>query len=193
MRFVRLYGVLTAVLSGAVLAIHLIGGLYPNPIAVLFTNPDGSPCQMPCLFGVRPGEMTVDEGLQVLGKHPLTQGMTTRNSELGIVVYSRDAWINFAVGNHQLIAAINLAYHAGMNGSTTPELVSAMQYAVPGNQVLYFGASPDNVSKSIKPPYVYERCYAANMICFANQQEAYTDPWQSELWLGLDAFRRSAK
>jgi len=90
LRFIRLYGVLIAVLSGAVLAIQLLGGLYPNPIAVLFTNPDGSPCQMPCLFGVRPGEMTVDEGLQVLDKHPLTHNMTALNSEVGVVVFSKE-------------------------------------------------------------------------------------------------------
>src|SRR5437763_3228894 len=75
LRLIRLYLTLIVVLSGAIVAIHLIGGLYPNPIAVLFTNPDGSPCQMPGLFGARPRVATLQDAFRLLDKHPLTHGM----------------------------------------------------------------------------------------------------------------------
>jgi len=81
LRLIRFCNALIVVFAVAMLAIHLIGGLFPNPIAVLFTNPDGSPCQMPCLFGVRPGVTTVDEALQLLDKHALTRGMEIQTIE----------------------------------------------------------------------------------------------------------------
>ena|SRR5450432_469358 len=36
----------------------------------ILTNPDGSQCQQPCFFGVRPGQMTVDNGRAILVTHP---------------------------------------------------------------------------------------------------------------------------
>src|SRR5258708_19796166 len=79
MRFFGIAIALTIIFSGTILTSRIVGATQANPIAVLFTNPDGSPCQMPCLFGVRPGETTLDEGLQILDKHPLTHGMSRKN------------------------------------------------------------------------------------------------------------------
>src|SRR5258708_37549648 len=36
----------------------------------IFTNPDGSSCEKPCLFGVIPGQTTVEEGTTILQAHP---------------------------------------------------------------------------------------------------------------------------
>src|SRR5215471_5045053 len=94
LRFVCISLALIVMLSSVMLAIHVIGGLFPNPIAVLFTNPDGSPCQMPCLFGVRPGVTTLDEGLRILDKHPLTHKTELYvSSKDRFVLHSMDAWI----------------------------------------------------------------------------------------------------
>ncbi len=50
------------VLSGIMAAgARLVGSVRPLSLAVLFTNPNGSPCQRPCLFGVRPGMKPTDE------------------------------------------------------------------------------------------------------------------------------------
>src|SRR5436190_24167966 len=99
---------LIVVLSGAILAIHLIGGLYPNPIAVLFTNPDGSPCQMPCLFGVRPGKMTLDEGLRILDQHPQTHRMKYKSSDAyTLTLYSQPSEISLSLDNNELIDEID--------------------------------------------------------------------------------------
>ena len=142
MRLIGLCFVLIAALSGAILAIHLIGGLFPNPIAVLFTNPDGSPCQMPCLFGVRPGVMTLDEGLRVLDQHPLTRAMQAKASGRSVFLYGAEAWINLAFTEDKIIFGIELVYNLApcpncvpppslvpRNKVTTLELISAMQSA----------------------------------------------------------------
>src|SRR5262249_11028164 len=41
---------------------------------MIFTNPDGSACQQPCLFGIRPGTTTYDQAVVLLKTHPLTRG-----------------------------------------------------------------------------------------------------------------------
>ncbi len=49
---------------------HTIAGTQPAPIlASLFTRPDGTPCQHPCLLGVRP-EMRFKDAIAVLRVHP---------------------------------------------------------------------------------------------------------------------------
>src|SRR5260221_9359246 len=71
----RFFGLLLIpflVTTVSVYATRMIGGLHPSSAAVLFTNPDGSPCKLPCLFGIRPGETTVEEALRLLKTHPLT-------------------------------------------------------------------------------------------------------------------------
>jgi hypothetical protein len=54
-----------------------IGATQPTlPFFVaIFSNPDGSPCKQPCMFGVRPGIMSEDEALAILNAHPLTKAM----------------------------------------------------------------------------------------------------------------------
>jgi hypothetical protein len=50
----------------------LIGGTRSLHFAILFTNPDGTPCQRPCLFGVRPGKTPYDTAIKLLQLHPFT-------------------------------------------------------------------------------------------------------------------------
>ena len=42
----------------------------------IFTNPDGSPCKPPCMFGIRPGETSINDGIAMLTAHPLTRHFT---------------------------------------------------------------------------------------------------------------------
>lgn len=64
----------------AILSARLVGSTHPKPalFSVLFTNPDGSPCERPCMFGVRPGKMTPEKAVEILKQHPITHGMTLR-------------------------------------------------------------------------------------------------------------------
>src|SRR5436853_7799482 len=57
--------------AAAILAIHLNGGAEPSVVEMLFTNPDGSPCERPCLFGVEIGKTKLDQVQRLLDKHPL--------------------------------------------------------------------------------------------------------------------------
>src|SRR5262245_25098994 len=63
----------------AIVAVRLVGSTQPRPalFSVLFTNSDGSPCEMPCMFGVRPGKMTVDKAISLLKGHPFVDYVRT--------------------------------------------------------------------------------------------------------------------
>src|SRR6266851_6376817 len=151
MRFIHLALALTIIFFGTILTSRFVGATQANPIAVLFTNPDGSPCQMPCLFGVRPGVATLDEGLQILHKHLLTHGMEVQPSKDGVVLYSADSWIDLTLTQHKTIITMVLHYQCPICMSfspggaksklTSPDIVNAMQHGVLGNQLLYFGRS----------------------------------------------------
>jgi hypothetical protein len=75
MRLLRLSLLLVGGFALLITSIRLLGSLQPNPVAALFTNPDGSSCPLPCLFGANPDEMTVDQALDVLRAHPLLRNM----------------------------------------------------------------------------------------------------------------------
>lgn len=51
----------------------LIGGAQSVHLATLFANPDGKPCQRPCLFGVQPGLTSYTQAVELLRNHPFTR------------------------------------------------------------------------------------------------------------------------
>jgi len=67
-----LFVVLCVVIGG----VQLIGRTQragpDTSVETLFTNPDGTPCQRPCLFGVRPGETSYQTAIKLLQQHPFT-------------------------------------------------------------------------------------------------------------------------
>ncbi len=71
--FLKLTTALVLLFAVLITALCVIGTTRMNPVTVFFTNPDGSPCKMPCLFGVRPGEMTANEAIKMLRTHPFTR------------------------------------------------------------------------------------------------------------------------
>jgi len=73
MRLVRFTGELFVLIGIAVAVSCLLGSTQPRPaIATIFTNPDGSPCEMPCMFGIKPSLTESVEMLQKIAGHPIT-------------------------------------------------------------------------------------------------------------------------
>lgn len=52
-----------------------IGGFRYDPMAGLFTYPDGSPCPMPCLFGIEPGKTSFQNAEIFIQTHPMTSNL----------------------------------------------------------------------------------------------------------------------
>jgi len=71
MRLVRLTLVLLVMICLVIATSRLVGGTQaPARIDDLFTGADGLPCDMPCMFGMRPNVTDAAEMLQIVGTHP---------------------------------------------------------------------------------------------------------------------------
>jgi hypothetical protein len=87
--------ILTTLFSGGIALTSALGKTAPPPaFAQWFTYPDGSPCPMPCLFGIRPGITKWDEAYPLLKSHPLLMINSLKNqSGTTIVTKSFDVAI----------------------------------------------------------------------------------------------------
>jgi hypothetical protein len=72
--------ILTVLFSGGIAVAGQRGIGAPKPaFAQWFTYPDGKPCPMPCLFGIRPGVTKFDDVKTILETHPLMQNWDLTN------------------------------------------------------------------------------------------------------------------
>lgn len=66
----------TLLCAGAAVGVRLVGGgAQPlSPFAVTFmTNPDGTFCQWPCMFGVPPGTTSYTGAFRIVNQHPFAR------------------------------------------------------------------------------------------------------------------------
>src|SRR5258708_4097760 len=85
-RFLRATLVLFVGIAAATFAAQKLGGIRPSPLVLLFTNPDGTRCEMPCLFGIRPGSTSRTEAVALFTAHPFTrnvQAQYTPSEDMG--------------------------------------------------------------------------------------------------------------
>ncbi len=114
-RLIRLTLLLIVICAAAIFAARLIGSTRPNPLAILFTNPDGTPCQRPCLLGVRPGVTKYEDAVAILRTHPFMQqpnqqevmkpyGVTFISQTMTIDLHRGNAGTNYLVVTFQSLS-----------------------------------------------------------------------------------------
>jgi hypothetical protein len=74
-RLIRLMLLLVITCAAAIFAARLVGRTRPVPLAILFTNPNGTPCPRPCLFGVQPGVTSFSDAVAMVRAHPFTRAL----------------------------------------------------------------------------------------------------------------------
>ena len=85
-RLFRLMLVLIAVHVVLISVAHLVTRDQHPSFLDLFTKPDGTPCEQPCLLGIRPGETSMDEALTLLQRHWLLSDVQTVKGSYGLHV-----------------------------------------------------------------------------------------------------------
>ncbi len=104
----------------AIILAEVIGSTRPNTsaatLSVLFTNPNGSPCEKPCFLGVRLGKMTVDEGAQQIISHPyirntlkLSRDEIVQSSSNRFMIGNDSTSVDFDGDSNQIIHVINFS------------------------------------------------------------------------------------
>jgi len=154
-RLLRLALLLITTCAALILTTRLVGRSQPNPLAVLFTNAAGSPCDHPCLLGVRPGETTVDEAMVLVRQHPLVQSISAPELvsavSFGIILQKTDLIVALDKDDQNRVGRIRLY---GKNG--LPAGSSFTDKPVIGDVLAWLGApSTTRIIAINQPPIKY--------------------------------------
>src|SRR5258706_5167930 len=72
LHFLRMVILLSFGSALALIGTHLIGALHSSPLAALFSNADGSTCNIHCLLAIEPGKTKFDDVGALFRSHPLS-------------------------------------------------------------------------------------------------------------------------
>ncbi len=114
-----------------------IGRLSPADFDLLFTNVDGSLCTRPCLFGIRPGDTSMESAVSLLQAHPFTRSFVPGKDNR--VFSSGGLSISLAADVNDRLVRIDLNRFSGA--------LSGPEWGSLGRVVASLG-SPDAVSNS---------------------------------------------
>jgi hypothetical protein len=161
-RLLRLTLLLCCLWSPLIVIAQRIGATQPTSpfFAEVFTNPDGSPCEQPCMFGVRPGLMSEDEALAILKTHPLTSelGANTRSH-----LYLEGPTFSVQLGdnvNYMALTFRDLPANRHLETST-----SRLTRPLWGDVINYFGLPDSAQTTSYQfPPDVYGFYYRSGIV-----------------------------
>lgn len=132
-------------ITAGVVAARFVGSTQTSALAALFTNPDGTACELPCLFGVRPGQTRAAEAIALLELHPLTRhfAITGRDPYRIQGEGDRIVMVSFNQSTDGLVADITLAAYVryGQYHSGAPSMAG---YGALGDLLSIFG-TPDFV------------------------------------------------
>jgi hypothetical protein len=134
-----------AVLSlGMVIARRIGAAQPPLSFALLFTNPDGTPCKMPCMLGIRVGETPLENALVMLRSHSKTHNQTwDLNLKTGRASSTGDLEIILSTSEEKIVTAIE------MYNPQSPTLVD----------VIVFLGAPEAISLNY--------CYTSTSVYYA--------------------------
>src|SRR5215813_5145145 len=161
LRLIRVTLLIAVICAAATVTTRLIGGLWSSPLEVLFTDPDGSPCERPCMFGLRPGK-TKFRPLPFLLRHPLLEGFLYGSEKvlIGPVGKAITISIDFYPGSNSIVRSISLeGYHT--TGSPNPNIIILISSILPGpaslGDVVSLFGPPDAVWVQGANAYLYFR------------------------------------
>ncbi len=146
----RLAASLVLAFIGAVCGMRLLGGARPSPLSALFTNPDGTPCSHPCLFGIRPGISDQAEAAALLAAHPLMR--TFKRDERSVETEYLGTGVRVSlVGREHELASIYIAFDRQLqNRSGGPSVLPPLDGITLGQIVSAFGP-PTSIEIDYRP------------------------------------------
>jgi hypothetical protein len=148
------------------------------PLAALFTNPDGSPCEMPCMLGVRPDITDFYEADQILSSHPLIRSRFRRFSEganpVQVEYVGKNMRITLTRSITQRVNSISLAFESVFRYRGTADFLHS-EYLL-GDVVSVLGP-PDlltyrEITATENWPWIY---YPAGNLVIINYQDRQTN------------------
>jgi len=135
LRFILLLIFIAALLM---FAARLIGSTHSaTQLATVMSQPDGTACNHPCLFGVRPGETSFEQAVAILHAHPLTHEAKWLTA-LTLQLNGPPAYVGFSITPDKVIDSITLSDNMEDTGIPVP---GSLADSIPlGELILAFGA-----------------------------------------------------
>ncbi|MEO8396900.1 MAG: hypothetical protein ABI700_28150 [Chloroflexota bacterium] len=138
---------MTLLLVALMLVARLIGTTRPqSALAAVFSNPDGTPCGQPCVFGIRPGETTVADARLLIQAHPLAQNAEWLTDNV-LKLAGPDTYLLFSQTDEGLVESISLTATRGDTGAAAPK-GSLMDSIMLGDYALVYDITEVNLPGS---------------------------------------------
>jgi hypothetical protein len=136
-RLLRFILFLSFIAALMLLAVRLLGGTRPAmALTTIMSKPDGTACDRPCLFGVRPGETSFEQARQILHSHPVTHDAHWL-TPLTLQLTGPTAYITFSLTPDNLVDSIS--FTDNLDDSGTPVKDSLVDSIHLGELILAFG------------------------------------------------------
>ncbi|MFN8420847.1 MAG: hypothetical protein U0528_16635 [Anaerolineae bacterium] len=165
MRFFRTFFFVMLIALVSQLTPRLIGDRRTSsPLSIVMTGPDGVACARLCLFGIVPGETSIEQAATILRSHPLTRDALWFDNRT-LKLSGPDTYIAFSYKRDGLVDSIALSDNLDDSGIAVPgslvasivigDLIDAFgvpQVMIPGSE--YFVVSFPSVgimAASVRP------------------------------------------
>lgn len=166
-RLIRLALLLIVACTALIFAAQMIGSVRPNPLSGLFTNADGTPCERPCLLGVRPGETTMGKAVALIRQHPLVRSTgaleAVRAPTSGLILHNAALVVSLDKDDRDRVGRIRLYGPNGLPSGDTPA-----HRIIMGDTLAWLGTpSTTRIITANQPPIKY------SVQLFYEQQQLY--------------------
>jgi len=120
-----------------IIMFKFVGTTRQDPLMPLFTNPDGTPCQMPCLLGIQPGKTTLKEAIALVKLHPLTSSLRLFVGDFSSIPshFSYEHSSVLFVGKAEQVVVLQI-FENPYNEYRYPSMIDDLVYAVRLSSVL---------------------------------------------------------
>lgn len=142
------------------------------PLQALFSNADGSPCAMPCMFGVHPGMSHAEQVISALSAHPLISNLQPQPADepddkfISIRERGISSFVRMMEDQVSTIT-FNMYVNSGIELPPEQKIGSVASVATLGDAILLWGA-PELVTilqDRIATEMYVSLCYKAQEFC----------------------------
>lgn len=134
-------------LAAGLLVVRLVGASrQPSLLEQASSNPDGTPCAQPCLFGIHPGETSGEQAMRLLETHPLTDN-AERTADEVLWLADLDHYVFFHITPRGVVESIGMTATLEAMGYTSlkdpipPAPKASMDAISLGDYMLTFGVT----------------------------------------------------
>lgn len=138
---------LLLILTAALVVGRAVGAARtPSLLEQASSNPDGTPCAQPCLFGIHPGETSGEEVMRLLETHPLTYNAERTTDEI-LWLKDSEYYVFYHVTPRGVVESIGMTATLETLGYTLkvgpypPATKASMEAVRLGDYVLTFGVT----------------------------------------------------